>query len=58
MSGVQFVTVNFDKDRDFLRSHRVANQSVILVFKDGKEVARIAGITAGSKIRSLIKKAL
>lgn len=49
---VKFVSVDFDKDREFLRTYRVANQSVILVFKNGQEVARLAGITEAQKIRA------
>src|SRR5262245_23947228 len=43
--GVKFVTVDFDKDKEFLRAHRVPTQSIILAFKNGQEVARIIGIT-------------
>ncbi len=50
--GIKFVTVDFDKDKEFLRAHRVANQSVILVFKNGQEVARLMGITDADKIRA------
>ena len=56
--GVKFVTVDFDKDKEFLRTHRVANQSVILVFKNGQEVARLIGITDADKIRAGLLAAL
>jgi thioredoxin 1 len=50
--GVKFVAVDFDKDKEFLRAHRVPTQSVILAFKNGQEVARILGITDADKIRA------
>src|SRR5262245_59275601 len=43
--GVKFVTVDFDKDKEFLRAHRVGHQSVILAFKNSQEVVRLVGIT-------------
>ena len=58
LAGARFVTVDFDKDRQFLRSHRVANQSVILVFRNGQEVARLIGITDAEKIRAGLLGAL
>src|SRR5262245_5814858 len=36
LAAVKFVAVDFDKDKQFLRTYRVANQSVILVFKNGQ----------------------
>lgn len=54
----RFIRVNFDKDRDFLTSHKVAVQSTILVFKGGKEVARFSGETDASRIRSRIDAAI
>jgi thioredoxin 1 len=51
-SGVKFVQVDFDKDKTFLRAYRVANQSVILVFKAGKEVSRLAGVTNIDQLRT------
>ncbi len=58
LSKVGFVRVNFDKDKDFLRAHRVANQSVIVVFKGGKEVARLSGLTDPALISDGVLKAL
>jgi thioredoxin len=56
--GVKFVAVDFDNDKEFLRKHRVATQSVILAFKNGQEVARILGITDADKIRAGLLEAL
>ena len=56
--GVKFVTVDFDKDKEFLRAHRVAHQSVILAFKNGQEVARFVGTTDADKIRAGLLGAL
>lgn len=58
LSKVEFVKVNFDKDKDFLKAHRVANQSVIVVFKGGKEVARLSGLTDPILISDGVLKAL
>jgi thiol-disulfide isomerase/thioredoxin len=58
LAGVRFVSVDFDKERQFLRARRVANQSVILVFKNGQEAARLIGITDAEQIRAGLLGAL
>jgi thioredoxin 1 len=58
LASAKFVNVDFDKDREFLKTYRVANQSVILVFKNGQEVTRLAGTTDAAKIRSGVLGAL
>lgn len=52
------VQVNFDMDKDFREAHKVNNQSVILVFRGGKEVARVGGISDKEKIAEFLAKAL
>jgi thiol-disulfide isomerase/thioredoxin len=52
---VEFVQVNYDKDTDFLKAHKVSRQSVILVFKGGKEVARLNGTTDADEIAAKLK---
>ena len=58
LAGVKFFTVDFDKDRQFLRTYRVGNQSVILLFKNGQEAARLIGITDAETIRARLLAAL
>jgi thioredoxin 1 len=58
LAGVRFVTVDFDKDRQFLRTYRVGNQSVILLFKSGQEVVRLIGITDAESMRARLLGAL
>lgn len=58
LANVKFVAVNFDKDKEFLKANRIANQSVIVVFTGGKEVARLSGTTDAAMIRDSIMKAL
>jgi thioredoxin 1 len=58
LAGARFVTVDFDKDREFLRTYRVGNQSVILLFKDGQEAVRLIGITEADVIRARLLGAL
>jgi thioredoxin 1 len=58
LAAARFITLDFDKDRQFLRTHRVANQSVILVFKNGQEAARLIGITDAERIRAGLLGAL
>ncbi|MCZ8375940.1 MAG: thioredoxin family protein [Beijerinckiaceae bacterium] len=50
-------TVDFDMDGEFKSAHKVRNQSVILVFKGGKEVARSGGVTDKAQIAAIIAEA-
>ncbi len=56
--NVQFVKVNFDDEKAFLRKHRIPRQSTVLVFKGEKEVARTIAETNRTRLRSAILKAL
>lgn len=58
MAKVSFVQVDFDKDRDFLKSYKVASQSTILVFRGGKEVARLNGVTDPAQIKQKLQAAV
>jgi thiol-disulfide isomerase/thioredoxin len=58
MAKVKFISVNFDRDKEFLKARKIANQSVIVVFKDGKETVRIAGVTDPKEIRQRIEMGL
>ena len=50
-------TVDFDMDAEFKTAYSVRNQSVILVFKGGKEVARSGGVTDKAQIAAIIAEA-
>lgn len=50
-------SVEFDMDHDFKKTYRVDKQSVILVFKGGKEVARSGGVTDPKKIAEIVETA-
>ncbi|QDH34361.1 thioredoxin family protein [Porphyrobacter sp. YT40] len=55
---VAFVRVDFDKDKAFLRAHRIPRQSTVLVFKGGKEVARSIAETDRGRLRQMVLGAL
>jgi thioredoxin 1 len=50
-------TVNYDQDRDFLKTFNVRTQSTIIIFKQGKENGRIVGKTDADFIRKQIAEA-
>jgi thioredoxin len=58
MAKVAFVRVDFDNDTDFLTTYKVASQSTILVFRGGKEVARLNGVTDAAQIRQKLQAAV
>lgn len=49
---------DFDRERELRRRLRIVLQSTLVVFKDGKEVARATGQTDKAKIAALFAKAL
>ena len=52
--NVQFVRVDFDNDKAFLRDHRIPRQSTILVFKGKKEVGRSIAETDRARLTSFV----
>jgi len=58
LSGVEFVTVDFDTDKNFLSKNAIPTQSVILVFKGGQEVERLIGVTDSAQIQETVKGAI
>lgn len=50
--------VDFDKQKDALKTLRVTKQSTLIVFKNGKEVGRSLGDTSRAGIENLLKKAI
>ena len=50
--------VDFDSQKDALRLLNVRQQSTLIVFKGGKEVARSTGDTSKAAIEGLLAKAL
>ncbi|MGL5734368.1 MAG: thioredoxin family protein [Beijerinckiaceae bacterium] len=56
--ALPFVRVDFDRDGDFRRRYRVTAQSTLLVFKNGREVARSTGETAAGALQDMVMWAL
>lgn len=50
--------VDFDAQKDVVKSFKVPMQSTLIVFNDGKELARSTGETSAAKIEALLSKAL
>lgn len=56
--GITTLRVDFDAQQDVVKSFGVRYQSTLIVFKGGKEVARVTGETDREKIAALLRKAL
>ena len=50
--------VDFDKQKDVVKSFKATAQSTLIVFKSGKEVGRSTGDTEKDSIAGLLKKAV
>jgi thioredoxin 1 len=55
---LQTFTVDFDSQKDALKSLNVRMQSSLIVFKGGKEMGRSTGDTKKDSIEALLAKAL
>jgi thioredoxin-like negative regulator of GroEL len=53
-----FLSVDFDSQKDVLRSLRVQSQSTLVVFKGRQEVGRSAGDTNEASITALVAKSI
>jgi hypothetical protein len=56
--NVAFLRLNFDTEAEFKTTYNVPVRSVIIVFKDGKELERITANGDKAAIEALVKKAL
>lgn len=56
--NVSAISVNFDKDKDFLTDFKVVRQSTIIVFRNGKEVARLSYDSDPQRIEQVLARAI
>jgi len=56
--NVRAVRVNFDKEQQFLADYRVPRQSTIIVFKGGKEIARMSYDADPQRIEQTLERAI
>lgn len=56
--NVRAVRVNFDKEQRFLADYKVVRQSTILIFKGGKEIARLSYETDPARIEQTLARAI
>lgn len=54
LDEVVFVTLDYDSQKDFLRTHQVRGQSTILVFKGKQEVSRVVAETGRDRLRAFV----
>jgi len=58
LSGITALRVDFDGQSDVVKSFKVTQQSTLIVFKGGKEVARSVGDTRRESVEALLRRAL
>jgi thiol-disulfide isomerase/thioredoxin len=56
--NVVFYQVDYDNQKDLLKALKVRSQSTIIVYKNGKEVARATGDTKESALAKLTRQAI
>jgi thioredoxin 1 len=57
-SSLTALQVDYDAQKDIVRSFKVNRQATIIVFKGGKEIGRSTSDTSREGIRKLLQKAL
>ena len=55
---IAYFEIDFDRHKDLARAFRVHKQSTLIVYRNGKEVARSTGDTNRASIEALIAKSL
>ena len=50
--------VDYDGQKNLVRQFKARQQSTLIVYKGGKELARAVGITSEDQIRALVDKAI
>lgn len=58
LAAIKVFNVDFDSQKDLLRTFRVQFQSTLIVFKGGTEVGRSTGETDPAKIEALLDGAV
>ncbi len=53
-----FMRVDFDKDQDFLRAHKIPRQSTIVIFNGKTELARSIAETDRERLREFVFNAV
>ena len=56
--GINVLRVNFDTQKPVLKAFGVQHQSTLIVFKGGREIARVTGDTDRDRIAGLLRKVL
>lgn len=56
--NVRAVRVNFDREKRFLADYKVVRQSTIIVFKGGKEIARLSYDSDPQRIEQTLAQAI
>jgi thioredoxin 1 len=54
----QIITIDYDKQKDVMRSFKVTSRATLIAFKGTTEVGRMTGNTKLAAIKALIDKAL
>jgi thioredoxin 1 len=58
LARITALRVDFDAQRDVVKSFNVTKQSTLIVFKAGKEVGRSVGDTHRDSVEALLRRAL
>lgn len=58
MADVVVFRVDWDKDKDFVRAHKIPRQSTILVFKGESETGRSVAETRKARLRAFVLDAV
>ncbi len=54
--GIAALEVSFDNQKDAVRALRASSQSILIGFRDGREVARLVGETREVRIADLLAR--
>ncbi|MEO5968980.1 MAG: thioredoxin family protein [Bdellovibrionia bacterium] len=56
LKNVEFVTANYDADKEVRKQYSVKGQSTLILFQGGKELKRSQGMTDATELADFLKK--
>ena len=52
--AIRAVRVDFERDEDFVNAHNMQGTGLLVLFKDGREISRAAGLVTSDKIADFL----
>lgn len=52
--AIRAIRVDYDRDIEFLKKHRLPGTGMLIIFRNGREISRASGLVTPDKIRTFV----